>query len=172
MDDFFSFFFSLAGRWGLVSQLKDFSWQRIMRLLIVLRDIYQSPLWNHQVHWHLDKAASSECKLGDRYKWPYVWKNKTLCIQQCFENQQERERGRKIDVRAFTHHFNWLEEIWYSVGEEVTHEALTQSGAEVHRSSSKRNGENENEKVKPKALVNKGKHCVKYWMQLIVLHVL
>lgn len=33
-------------RWGLVRQLKDFSWQRIMRLLIVLWDIYQSPLWN------------------------------------------------------------------------------------------------------------------------------
>ena len=44
-DDFF-----LDSSWALVGRVKDFSWQRIMRLLIVLQDIYQSLSQNHKGH--------------------------------------------------------------------------------------------------------------------------
>lgn len=68
MEDLFFQF----GRWGLIRQLKDFCRQRIMRLLIAWRDIYQSPLWCHQEHWcwlglHLLNAS---CEV--HYKWPQI----------------------------------------------------------------------------------------------------
>ncbi len=39
-----------VGAGALLARIKDFSWQRIMRVLIVLQDIYHSPLLNCKGH--------------------------------------------------------------------------------------------------------------------------